>query len=326
MMYKRFGMMMTRYLINTTKQALKRITPGMSPADIADAKQERAVARYQIIGVLGAAALFSGVQGLPFFGELMTLLDIFFTDDDEEPPKVVVQKFLGEPYYNGALNYLLGIEIASRISLSGLVFRESKIDKDQSALYDAIEMFGGPAVGVVMNLERGATLLSQGEMYRGVEAIMPSAIKSGMKAVRFGTEGASTLRGDEIVQLSSMDLVKQLIGYTPEAYARQQERTSLTKRMDEAVREKKRSLLRKYNIAVQEGDFAEVREILRDMQEFRRKYPEDAIGGDTLTRSLRGFKQRSGEMIGGVSFNRPDRAQRQIDEFDDDTTLWADLS
>ena len=326
MMYKRFGMMMTRYLINTTKQALKRITPGMSQADIDEAKKERAVARYQIIGVLGAAALFSGVQGLPFFGELMTLLDIFFTDDDEEPPKVVVQKFLGEPYYNGALNYLLGIEIASRISLSGLVFRESKIDKDQSALYDAIEMFGGPAVGVYMNLERGAELLSQGEMYRGVEAIMPSAIKSGMKAARFGTEGASTLRGDEIVQLSSMDLVKQFIGYTPEAYARQQERTSLTKRMDEAVREKKRSLLRKYNIAVQEGDFAEVREILRDMQEFRRKYPEDAIGGDTLTRSLRGFKQRSGEMIGGVSFSRLDRAQRQIDEFDDDTTLWADLS
>ena len=326
MMYKRFGMMMTRYLINTTKQALKRITPGMSQADIADAKQERAVARYQIIGVLGAAALFSGVQGLPFFGELMTLLDVFFTDDDDEPPKVVVQKFLGEPYYNGALNYLLGIEIASRISLSGLVFRESKIDKDQSALYDLFEMFGGPAVGVAMNLERGAELLSQGETYRGVEAIMPSAIKSGMKAARFGTEGASTLRGDEIVQLSSMDLVKQLIGYTPEAYARQQERTSLTKRMDEAVREKKRSLLRKYNIAVQEGDFAEVREVLRDMQEFSRKYPEDAIGGDTLTRSLRGFKQRSGDMIGGVSFNRPDRAQRQIDEFDDDTTLWADLS
>jgi hypothetical protein len=326
MMYKRFGMMMTRYLINTTKQALKRITPGMSPADIADAKQERAVARYQIIGVLGAAALFSGVQGLPFFGELMTLLDVFFTDDDDEPPKVVVQKFLGEPYYNGALNYLLGIEIASRISLSGLVFRESKIDKNQSALYDLFEMFGGPAVGVAMNLERGAELLSQGETYRGVEAIMPSAIKSGMKAARFGTEGASTLRGDEIVQLSSMDLVKQLIGYTPEAYARQQERTSLTKRMDEAVREKKRGLLRKYNIAVQEGDFAEVREVLRDMQEFSRKYPEDAIGGDTLTRSLRGFKQRSGDMIGGVSFNRPDRAQRQIDEFDDDTTLWADLS
>lgn len=326
MMYKRFGMMMTRYLINTTKQALKKITPGMSQADIDEAKKERAIARYQITGVLGAAALFSGVQGLPFFGELMTLLELFFTDDDEEPPKVLIQKFLGEPYYHGALNYLLGIDIASRISLSGLIFRENKIDKDQPALYDAVEMFGGPAIGVYMNLQRGWDLMAEGETYRGVEAMMPSAIKSAMKSVRFGTEGATTVRGDEIVPVSSLDLVKQFIGYTPESYARQQERTSLTKRMDEAVREKKRKLLRKYNLAVEDGDFAEVRDILRDMREFSREYPEDAIGSDTLKRSLRGFRQRSEEMIGGVSFNRPERAQRGIEEFDSDTTLFADLT
>jgi hypothetical protein len=326
MMYKRFGMMMTRYLINTTKQALKKITPGMSQADIDEAKKERAIARYQITGVLGAAALFSGVQGLPFFGEVMTLLELFFTDDDEEPPKVLIQKFLGEPYYHGALNYLLGIDIASRISLSGLIFRENKIDKDQSAIYDAVEMFGGPSIGVAMSLERGWNLLAEGETYRGVEAMMPSAIKSAMKSVRFGTEGATTVRGDEIVPLSSLDLVKQFIGYTPEAYARQQERTSLTKRIDEAVREKKRKLLRKYNLAVEDGDFAEVRDILRDMREFSREYPEDAIGADTLKRSLRGFRQRSEEMIGGVTFNRLERAQRDIEEFDADTTLFADLT
>jgi hypothetical protein len=326
MMYKRFGMMMTRYLINNTKQALKKITPGMSQADIDEAKKERAIARYQITGVLGAAALFSGVQGLPFFGEVMTLLELFFTEDDEEPPKVLIQKFLGEPYYHGALNYLLGIDIASRISLSGLIFRENKIDKDQSVFYDAIEMFGGPAVGLAMNLERGYDLISEGETYRGVEAMVPSAIKSAMKSVRFGTEGATTVRGDEIVPLSSLDLVKQFIGYTPEAYARQQERTSLTKRMDEAVREKKRKLLRKYNLAVEDGDFAEVRDVLRDMREFSREYPEDAIGADTLKRSLRGFRQRSEEMIGGVSFNRVERARSDIEEFDADTTLFADLT
>lgn len=155
---------------------------------------------------------------------------------------------------------------------------------------------------------------------------MPSAIKSAMKSVRFGTEGATTVRGDEIVPVSSLDLVKQFIGYTPESYARQQERTSLTKRMDEAVREKKRKLLRKYNLAVEDGDFAEVRDILRDMREFSREYPEDAIGSDTLKRSLRGFRQRSEEMIGGVSFNRPERAQLGIEEFDADTTLFADLT
>jgi hypothetical protein len=326
MMYKRFGLMMTRYLINNVKQSLKRVKPGMSPAEIAELKAERAVARYQTIGIIGAAALFSGAQGLPFFGEVTTLIDLFFTDDDEEPIKVVIQKFLGEPYYNGALNYLLGIEIASRISLSGLIFRENMIDKDQPILYDAIEMFGGPAVGVILNLNRGYDLMQEGELYRGLEAMTPSAIKNLMKAGRFGLEGATTQRGDEIVPLSVLDLFKQGIGYTPEAYARQKQRTSVTKRIDEAVREKRTKLLRKYNMAMEDRDFAEVREILKDMREFSREYPDSAIEASTLSRSLKGFQQRSDEMIGGVSFNQLERARREIGEFDEDTTLWADVT
>lgn len=313
-MFKRFGLHMARYIIGTANQALRGAT-----------KEDRAVARYQIIGMLGTTALFAGVQGLPFFGELMAVFNLLFTDDDEEPAEVVIEKFLQEPFYHGALNYLTGAEIASRISMSGLIFRENKIEKDQSVLYDLFEMLGGPAVGVFMNTERGIELLSQGELYRGVEAMMPSVIKSGMKATRFATEGATTLRGDEVIPVSNLDIALQMIGYTPGAYAREQERVSGAKKIDEAVRSKKRQLLRKYNLAFREGDFAEVREVLKEMREFSRKYPEDAISGETLTRSQRSFQQRSQEMIGGASFSPTGRgrAEQYISEFDEDTSLWA---
>jgi len=313
-MFKRFGLHMARYIIGTANQALR----GAS-------KEDRAVARYQIIGMLGTTALFAGVQGLPFFGELMAVFNLLFTDDEEEPAEVVIEKFLREPFYHGALNYLTGAEIASRISMSGLIFRENKIEKDQSALYDLFEMLGGPAVGVFMNTERGIELLSQGELYRGVEAMMPSVIKSGMKATRFATEGATTLRGDEVIPVSNLDIALQIIGYTPGAYAREQERVSGAKKIDEAVRSKKRQLLRKYNLAFREGDFAEVREVLKEMREFSHTYPEDAISGETLTRSQRSFQQRSQEMIGGVSFSPTGRgrAEQYISEYDEDTSLWG---
>ena len=314
-MFKRFGLHMARYIINTANQAVR----GMS-------KKDRAVARYQIGGMLLTTALFAGAQGLPFYSELMSILNLFFTEEDEEPFEIVIQKFLGEPYYHGALNYLLGIEIASRISMSGLIFRENQIEKDQPLIYDLLEMLGGPAVGVYMNVDRGVNLINDGEFYRGVEAMVPSAIKNILKAGRYGTEGATTLRGDEIVPLTPVDIVRQVIGYTPEAYARTQERVSTAKRVDEGIRNKKRRLLRKYNMAVLDGDFAEVREILKEMREFSRQHPEDAIMPDTLEKSLRGFVQRSGEMISGVSFTDPARAQRSIDGFDEDTTLWADFS
>ena len=313
-MFKRFGLQMARYILNTANQALR----GKDPVG-------RKVARYQITGILGTTALFAGVQGLPFFGELMSLINLIFTDDDEESAEVILQKYLQEPFYNGALNYLTGAEIASRISLSGLIFRENKIEKDQSLLYDMVETLGGPAVGVFMNAERGVGLLSQGETYRGIEAMMPSVIKSAMKSVRYGTEGATTLRRDEIVPMSNMDLAMQFLGYTPGVYARTQERVSGQKRIDEAVRVEKRKLYRKYYLAYLEGDFEELRSIVKDMQEFSRKNPEEQITGEKLSQSLNSNIQRSKEMIGGVAFSpnfRP-RAVQELSEFDEDTSLWA---
>jgi hypothetical protein len=311
-MFKRFALHMTRYIVNTANQALR----GAS-------KEDRAVARYQITGMLGTTALFAGVQGLPFFSELMTLINLLFTDDDEERPEVLVQKFLGEPYYHGALNYLLGIDIASRISMSGLIFRENKIEKDQSIMYDAIEMFGGPAVGVFQNIERGVNLINDGEFYRGVEAMSPAAVKSILKSFRFSTDGATTLRGDEVVPVTYADIIKQVLGYTPVDLARTQERVSGAKRLDEAIRTRKRKLLKRYNTAAVDGDFVEVRDALQEMQEFSRQYPEEAITPDTINRSHRSFLQRSAEMISGVSFTNRERGQAYIDEFDEDTTVWG---
>jgi hypothetical protein len=313
-MFKRFGLHMARYIINTANQALR----GAS-------KEDRAIARYQLTGILGTTALFAGVQGLPFFGELMSLINLIFTDDDEEPAEVLLQKYLQEPFYNGALNYLTGAEIASRISMSGLIFRENKIEKDQSILYDLIETLGGPAVGVFMNTERGVNLLSQGETYRGIEAMMPSVIKSAMKSVRYGTEGATTLRRDEVVPLSSTEIAMQFLGYTPGAYARKQEQVSGQKRIDEAIRSKRNALLRKYYLAYLEGDFEEVRSVLKDTQEFNQKNPESQITADTLSRSLNSNLQRSKEMVGGVSYtpNYRPRAVQELSEFDEDTSLWA---
>ena len=314
-MFKRFGLHMARYIIGTANQARRGLT-----------KEDRAIARYQIIGMLGTTALFAGAQGIPFFGEVMALFNLFLTDDDEEPVEVVIEKYLQEPFYHGALNYLTGAEVASRISMSGLIFRENKIEKDQSSLYDLFEMFGGPAVGVYMNTERGVELLSQGELYRGVEAMMPAFIKGAMKSVRFGTEGATTLRGNEIIPVSNWDLALQAVGYTPGAYARQQERVSGEKKIDKALVSERRALLLKYNVAFAEGDFETVREVLKDMFEFSKRYPEAAILSDTLERSGRSFSQRSQEMLGGVTFTPsylPRARQSVYNEYDQDISFWG---
>ncbi len=307
-LYKRFGLTMARYIIQSVKKSLRKIDPKMNADEIAYAKEERAIARYQLAGMLGITALFSGVQGLPFFSELMTLFNALFTDDEEDDFEAMLQKFAGEPFYHGLLNYVTGAEIASRISLSGLLFREPRINKDQSALYDLVDIFGGPAVGVFMNFERGTQLIGEGELYRGIEAMLPAAIRNAMKAGRYAAEGgATTMRGDTVVPLSYTDIAFQLIGYTPDAYARMQEATSREKRKTEAVASRKRKLLSRLNIAKLEYDFEEVNDLLEEIQQYNAEHPDNPITTTSMKQSMAQFRRTSADMIGGVSFPKNQR-------------------
>lgn len=310
-MYKRYALTMLRFMANGVKNSLIKITPDMTPEQVANAKMERSIARYQMAMMLGSTAAFAGVQGLPFFGEIMSILDLFFTDDEEDDFATMAQKSLQEPFYHGLVNYISGAEVASRISMSGLIFRENKIEKNQSMLYDLAEMLGGPVLGTFFNIERGINQISEGEIYRGIESMTPSAVRAIMRAARYEAEGgATTKRGDEIVPISNWDIAIQLLGYTPESYARMQEATGREKRKTEAARNRKNKLYRRYNEALGEGDYEALREVLNDMAEFSREYPEN--GKFDLERSQRGFRQRSGEMIGGVYF--PDYSRASVEE------------
>jgi hypothetical protein len=316
LMYKRYALSMLRFITNGVRRSLTKITPDMTPEQVADAKMERKIARYQLASMIGSTAIFAGIQGLPFFGEATTILDMILTDDDEEDFKTLAQKSFQEPLYSGLVNYLTGAEVASRISMSGLVFRESPIKKDQSLLYDAFEMFGGPVLGTYLNIERGIGLVNDGEVYRGIEAMVPSAIRAFMRAGRYiEAGGAETMRGDQITPLDGWDVAVQLLGYTPEAVIRTQEAVGREKRITEAIRSEKNQLYKRFNLALVDGDYEEVRQVQQEMAEFTREHPE--LGGFDLKASVRGFRQRSQDMIGGVYIPKPFQpgVQESLDEY-----------
>ena len=61
---------------------------------------------HKLRGVFGGAALVAGVQGLPFFG-VVAMISNMFKEDDEEDFETSVRKYMGEGPYGGAVNYLL---------------------------------------------------------------------------------------------------------------------------------------------------------------------------------------------------------------------------
>ena len=312
-LFKRFGLAMYGLMGQLTRDTFKG-------AD----SDTRNIAMRQLAGIFGGAALFAGAQGMPMFG-MMAMVHDLFAGDDEDDFETQVRKYLGEGPYGGLGNYLLGIDLGSRVGLSDLVFRSNPMAKEQDPLYDLIEMALGPVGGVYFSMRRGAGQIADGDLERGVEAMMPAAFRNTLKSVRLYNEGATTLRGDPIVDdIGPYSAAFQFFGFSPAEYIRQLEQNANLKRIDKAVSSERSRILKQMYRARREGDVGRLRNTVQALGEFNRRHPEAAITADTIDRSMRSHLRTSQRMHHGVTFSPKNDAflRRNAAEYDDDITIW----
>lgn len=260
----------------------------------------------------------AGVAGLPLMGAAAAIYDMF-ADDDEDDFEAMMRKMVPGTLYDGLANELLGVDIASRVSMNSLLYRQPFIDKDQSRFYTLIEQLGGPVVGVGLSVERGYDLLQEGEVQRGLEAMAPAAMRNLSKFQRFSTEGANTMRGNPIVDdINPYNSFMQLLGFAPADYVENLKINSSERRRQNAVDERRRKLLRRHNMAKTQGDREAVRKIREDIREFNQslpaEYKEDAIDGKALKKSLSGFLTTTGKMINGIVYT--DAMRKSFEEYE----------
>jgi len=313
LMYKRFGISMMYMQFQMAKQALKDADPTV-----------RKQAKKQLIGLFGMSGIFAGVQGLPLYGVVTTLANLFLLDDEDEDADSIAASFFGEGWYSGLLNEATGLDIAPRIGMSNLIFRSLPNAEEESLTMQAIELAGGPIVGIAQRmLDSGLPLLMEGEIYRGMEKMMPSSVANVMKATRYGTEGATTLRGDPITEdLGFGTLLGQTLGFAPTGYTKQLEINARDKRVDRVINENRTKLLRQRYMAIRENDFDELLEIEEAIAEFNQRHSEVRITEDTKKKSLRQHKvtDEVTRMFHGVTISPQRRAvvmRRQLEDLDE---------
>ncbi len=307
-MFKRYGVSMYYLLFKTARDALRG----------ADG-QTRAAAMRQIAGIYGSAALFAGARGLPMFG-MVAMLYNMFRDDDEDTFENATRKFLGEGLYSGAINATTGVDVASRIGLSDLIFRDQKYSESTSVIASLAETMGGPVFGVASRVERGLKLIGEGHTERGIEAILPSAMANLLRARRYAVEGATTLRGDPITgDISTWNVFAQTFGFAPAEYTRQLEINAVVKGIDKATNEKKTKLLRQFYIATRFGDTPTAQEALQELIKLQQKHPGLGIDADTIVTSMKQHAKTSATMYHGITLSKGMRGEllenaREFDE------------
>jgi hypothetical protein len=296
--FKRFGFTMYYMLFDTIKRSL----PIKGATD--DQKEAIRVARRQLVGTYLMAGLFAGVKGMPLYWIMQTVYDAL-AEDDEDDFDAVARKYLGDLAFKGPVNYFTGLSIADRVGWQDLLYRENRsTDTASGQLMQFVETILGAPFAVANNAFKGVDLVAQGEVQRGIELMLPVALRNLSKFERYMTEGATTLRGDLVGEISGYNAAMQALGFAPAELINQYERNANLKRIEKAITTRSSRLLKRYYAAYRVGDYDGMLEAMEELYELGSRHPGLNITPSTFTRSVKARDRISRDMYHGVSFQR----------------------
>jgi hypothetical protein len=282
------------------------------------------IARKQLLRIYGSTLAFAGVQGLPLMGAahvFASLLNGIFGDDDEPyDPEEMLRDIFGTTLYTGLMNDLFGADFASRTSLSDLIWRDDPRHLAQVGPVAYVsEKFLGPSASLAMNINRGVGLINQGHEERGMEAMMPAAIRNMMKSFRYAEEGAKTLDGKPIVSpdnIGKRDLFAQFLGVSPTVITEANVKAGAQKEAETFITQRKNALYNRLYAAFMAHDREGWNETVQDMYAFNKKHPGWAFTPKSMMDSIKTNLMHQRESVYGVYTPRKHR-QEIVTEYAD---------
>ena len=303
LMYKGYGVRM----YTTMFQAARDFVKGMYPGADAESKRKRNIAMRQLAGLHGSSLIFAGVYGMPIYGMVQMMYDLY-ADDDEDDFDTAVRKYIGEGYFKGPINELTGLDVASRVRLNNLVLQENRYNLNASPEENILFYLGGPALSTGKRFARGVSDIATGEVQRGIESLLPAAVTNAYKVSPIGRYqedgGIYTRRGDPIyTDMTAGDLTAQFFGFPPAEYIARQERNLRDKRVEKSVTTERTKLLKQYYVGLRHADTDAVIDTMTKITEFNLEHPYAVIDPKSIERSMKQHVKSSQEMFDGVSIS-----------------------
>jgi len=325
-MFKQYGINMTYLLLRESQILLKHVAAKYKGTPLEKEAIERArEARDTLIGTLGVTGLFSGVFGLPYPLYLMTMViaNALFGDEEDEifdaetRFKLWLTDSLGadaaDIIAKGPISYLSGADFSERVSANGLIFkdlgrlgpRQAEEQEQKDATMQWLVEVMGPIGGLAMNFSKGIGAMQSGNVYQGIEGMVPLPIANGMKAIRYASEGVLTMKGDPIVEeVNGYQTFLRAIGYAPTEIARQLEENTAIRAVESQATLSRKQLLNRFALAIHTGDMDALEDIESAIERFNDKYEGYEITGETLSQSLRARDAARAETEHGLRINK----------------------
>lgn len=296
---------------NFTINMLYRLFRDIHQSAAGESAEIRREARAQLAGTTGMMMLSAGVTGTWGYGILIMLAGLFM--DDDKDPEAELKKNMVDTIgpmmtgiiLDGAPGYVTGTALSDSIGMKDLWFRSpsTQLEGKAEAEYWKSQLLGA-APSMADNIIRGWQMLGK-DTYRGIETMMPKAIKDPMKAYRYATEGATNLRGDTVVDdVSTADIIRQALGFTPAKLAEQYEINNAGFNLQKTILDARKRLMDDYYKADNAEDEAKIEKLEAKIDEFNDKYPEQQITPKTLRQSAKTRNRNEEDATGGMRYNR----------------------
>jgi hypothetical protein len=284
-------------------------------------KDMQVEARNRLLGTLGLTAVFAGASGLPLWwavSGVINAMQAVFGDDEEEWDfdnwfknwcNETFGGFVGDSISRGVVSQALGADVASRLSLNDMWYRDTRKSSDEvTAVQNMFINLLGPTAGLVINSAEAVKQYNDGYIERAFETGTPAVIKNALKGIRLASEGrATTLKGNELLgDVSGYEAGLQFMGFSPERLAQRQKSNIEMKTAEQNILNRRQSLLDAFFMGIDNNDSDLIEETIETIAKFNAANPGASITGTNLSRSVTTrYKQRAmAEITGGMSLNK----------------------
>jgi len=309
------------------KQFAQNMVYTLARQGVLAAKGDREAAK-AFGALLTSHALAAGIFGLPLVNVLLEAASMLGSTDDEPwDAEGALRNYMAEAIGKtpGAvvahgLSRLTPWDVSGRVGLDNLIFPDVREGLEgESWAHAAAASAAGPVLNMALiGPAKGLALIADGHWLRGLESMMPAILRSGLKSIRYASEGATTRDGKTIVEdVGVAEWLGQAAGFSPSRVRDAGKAREIVFGLDRRINARRASLIRDYGDAVMAKDHGAMGRQREAVLRFNAANPDRPITGATIVQSVRMRTMRAAEAEKGIYLPRKRRGLVEQGRFAD---------
>lgn len=278
-------------------------------------------------GLLVSHALAAGILGLPLVNTLLAAASLLGSDDDEPwDAKIALRNMMADAFGNDAaevmahgLSRATPFDISSRVGLNQLLLPDVQEGLEGGRLAESyLVSLSGPIAGVAVNWGKGMHNILGGDVQRGLEQMVPAALRGPMKAIRYSQEGVKDRSGIDILPETTLtEELGQGFGLSPSRAREAQEGKSAIYKTDRALQRRRQELMSAYAHRVMNEE--DPSEDIAAISAFNQLHPNRMIAPLHLVQSVRVRLQHQAQSEQGIFLPARRSDAREAGRFAEET-------